>query len=93
MPATVSGAMYLSSSLRPAAISSPRFSSAAVSGRCEASTDKSAGSNPAASNADTARRKCSRSGKEATASRTTGNAVEAVAAIVILRCAVGFAPC
>jgi hypothetical protein len=93
MPATVSGAMYLSSSLSPAAIRSPRRSSAAANGRCDASTDKSLGSNPAASSVDTARRKCSRSGKEATASRTTGKGVDPVAAIVILRCASGFAPC
>src|SRR5271169_5778487 len=75
IPATVSGPMYLISSLRPAGTiepSPPSGSPAAASESCEASTDKSLGANPAANRFDTARWKWARSGKEATASRMTG---------------------
>src|SRR5947209_170474 len=75
MPATVNGAMYLISSARPAGRSfgsRVEGSPAAASESCEASTDISAVSNPAASRFATARWKCSRSGNEATASRMIG---------------------
>src|SRR5437867_2111046 len=48
MPAIVNGPIYLISSLNPAASNSPGLSSAALNGWCEASTDRSLGSKPAA---------------------------------------------
>src|SRR5436190_11774084 len=75
MPATVSGATYLISSVSPAAsipFDVPGSSSATASESCDAKTEISLRSNPAASNAATALRKCSRSGNEPTASRTIG---------------------
>src|SRR5437016_10886692 len=75
MPATVNGATYLISSVSPAArmpFGVPASSSATASESCDARTERSLRSNPAASNAATALRKCSRSGNEPTASRTIG---------------------
>src|SRR6516165_6562221 len=80
MPATVSGAMYLISSLSPArriSVGVPAASSARASESCEASTERSSRANPPASNADTALRKCSRSGNQATASRMIGKGLAA----------------
>src|SRR4029077_6895885 len=75
MPATVSGATYLISSVSPAAripVDLPASSSATSSESCDARTERSLRSNPASSSAATALRKCSRSGNEPTASRTIG---------------------
>src|SRR5205085_6755349 len=72
-------AMYLISSARPAGRSfgsRVEGSPAAASESCEANTERSAVSNPAASRFATARWKCSRSGNEATASRMTGKDAE-----------------
>jgi hypothetical protein len=75
MPAAVSGAMYLISSLKPAGTtlgSAPSGSLAVASESCDARTERSLVSNPAPSKLETARWKWSRSGNDATASRTIG---------------------
>src|SRR6201987_1503748 len=74
-PATGRGPMYLISSATPAGRSlcwGAGGSPAAASESCEANTERSAESNPAASRFATARWKCSGPGNEATASRMIG---------------------
>src|ERR1700751_4369341 len=94
-PATGRGPMYLISSATPAGRSlcwGAGGSPAAASESCEANTERSAVSNPAASRFATARWKGSRSGNEATASRMIGKDGE-VSAMPILSFVLGHLAC